>query len=243
MPSDRMERLLGAPERRNLAVADFEVREAGNDLVLEGYASVFDKPYPIFGGAKDGGWDEIVDRRAFDATLAAKPDVHLLINHEGLPLARTKSGTMDLSTDKVGLRVVARLEQSDPDVQRLAPKMRRKDIDEMSFAFRTIRHEIDEDKSSRRLLEVSLNKGDVSVVNFGASHHTSVKLRQVTDAIALIRDIEPEKAMAELRSHANPIEALTEARRTLDDLLRSITPVSARRLSVAEAEALVTIPA
>ncbi|HUR24013.1 MAG TPA: HK97 family phage prohead protease, partial [Acidimicrobiales bacterium] len=186
--SDRMERLLGAPERRNLAVADFEVREAGDDLVLEGYASVFEKPYPIYGGAKDGGWDEIVDRRAFDATLAAKPDVHLLINHEGLPLARTKSGTMDLSTDKTGLRVVARLDPTDADVLRIAPKMRRKDIDEMSFAFRTIRHEIDEDKDIRRLLEVSLHKGDVSVVNFGASHHTSVKLRAATDAIALLRD-------------------------------------------------------
>jgi HK97 family phage prohead protease len=239
--SDRMERLLGAPERRNLAVSDFEVRAEGDEMVLEGYASVLDKPYAIFGGAKEGGWDEIVDRRAFDATLAAKPDVHLLINHEGLPLARTKSGTMDLSTDKTGLRVVARLDPADADVQRIATKMRRRDIDEMSFAFRTIRHEVDEEKSTRRLTEVSIHKGDVSVVNFGANPATSVKLRAATDAIALLRDIEPEAAMAELRGIENPLDALTEARRTLDGLIRNMTPAASRRLSVAEAEALVTL--
>lgn len=237
--SDRMERLLGAPERRNLAVADFEVRAAGDELVLEGYAAVFEKPYPIFGGAQEGGWDEIVDRRAFDATLAAKPDVHLLINHEGLPLARTKSGTMDLSTDKTGLKVVARLDPSDSDVQRIEAKMRRRDLDEMSFAFRTIRHEIDEDKSTRRLLEVSIHKGDVSVVNFGANDATSVKLRSAAAAIALIAEADPEPVMAELRSIDHPLEALSAARRILDTLIRQITPTEARRLSVAEAEALI----
>jgi HK97 family phage prohead protease len=239
--SDRMERLLGAPERRNLAVADFEMRAEGDDLVLEGYASVFEKSYPIYGGAKAGGWDEIVDKRAFDATLAAKPDVHLLINHEGLPLARTKSKTMDLDTDTTGLKVVARLDREDADVKRLEPKMRRKDIDEMSFAFRTIRHEWDEEKSVRRLLEVSIHKGDVSVVNFGASHHTSVKLRAATDAIALLRDIEPEAALAELRAIDDPVAALTEARHTIDALIRNMTPSALRCLTVAEAEALVTL--
>jgi len=238
----RMERLLGAPERRNLAVSEFEIRADGDSLTLEGHASVFDKPYPIFGGAKDGGWDEIVDRRAFDATLAEKPDVHLLVNHEGLPLARTKSGTMDLSTDKTGLKVIARLDPTDADVQRIATKMRRRDLDEMSFAFRTVRHDIDEDKSTRRLLEVNIHKGDVSVVNFGASHHTSVQLRKLTDAIALFSDIDPEAAMAELRSLDNPAEALAEARDNLAGLIRSLTPAAARRMSIADAEALLTAP-
>lgn len=240
--SEVMERLLGAPERRNLAVSEFEVRAETDEIVLEGYASIFDKPYPIFGGAKDGGFDEVVDRRAFDDTLAKNPDVHLLVNHEGLPLARTKSGTMDLSVDKVGLRVVARLDRSDPDVQRIASKMRRRDIDEMSFAFRTIRHQVDEEKSTRRLLEVNIHKGDVSVVNFGANPATTVSLRHFTDAIAAFRDIEPEDAMAELRSLDDPLIALTEARDTLAGLIRALTPASRRRHSVAEAEALLAAP-
>lgn len=238
--SERADKLLGAPERRAVAVSDFEVRSDVDELVLEGYASVFETPYPIFGGPEAGGWDEVVDRRAFDKSLAAKPDVHLLVNHEGLPLARTKSGTMDLSTDRKGLKVVARLDRSDPDVQTIAPKMRRGDLDEMSFAFRTNRHEFNEDESLRRLLEVTIHKGDVSVVNFGANDATSVQLR----ALAMLRELDAEAAMAELRSIDNPLDILAEARGVIDALVArlSLRPSSGGRLSVAQAESLIAAP-
>jgi hypothetical protein len=54
---------------------------------------VFNQPYDM------GPFWEQVDRRAFDRTLGMQPDVRLLIDHEGQPLARTKSGTLTLSTD------------------------------------------------------------------------------------------------------------------------------------------------
>jgi hypothetical protein len=41
---------------------------------------------------------------------AMQPDVRLLIDHEGQPLARTKSGTLTLSTDDHGLHVHAPLD-------------------------------------------------------------------------------------------------------------------------------------
>lgn len=238
--SDRT-RLAGATERRSVAVSDFEVRTEGDELVLDGYASIFESPYDVFGGPGRGGWTEIVDRKAFDASLAHKPDVHLLVNHEGLPLARTKSGTMDLATDRKGLRVIARLERNDPDVASLAPKLRRRDMDEMSFAFRTVRQEWNDDENERRLLEVNIHKGDVSVVNFGANDATSVQLRRLSDAVALLADVDPEAALAELRGALdNPLEALTEAQRTIGELLRTIP----RRghLTVADAEALLVAP-
>lgn len=239
--SDRTRRLAGATERRNVAVSEFEVRSEGDELVLDGYASIFEAAYDVFGGPDRGGWSEIVDRKAFDASLAKKPDVHLLVNHEGLPLARTKSGTMDLTTDRKGLRVVARLERNDPDVASLAPKLRRGDMDEMSFAFRTVRQEWNEDENERRLLEVNIHKGDVSVVNFGANDATSVQLRRLSDAVALLGTIEPEAAaLAELRSALeNPLEALADAQRTIGELLRTIGPA---RLTVADAEALLAAP-
>jgi HK97 family phage prohead protease len=237
--TDRI-RLAGATERRNVAVSDFEVRTEGDELVLDGYASVFESPYDVFGGPDRGGWTEIVDRKAFDASLAKKPDVHLLVNHEGLPLARTKSGTMDLMTDRRGLRVIARLERNDPDVAALAPKMRRRDVDEMSFAFRTVRQEWNEDEDERRLLEVNIHKGDVSVVNFGANDATSVQLRRLSDAVALLAaDVDPDAVLAELRgAFDDPYQALAEAQRTIGELLRS------RRdhLTVAAAEALLAAP-
>ena len=101
-------------------------------LILTGYASVFNAPYEVYGGPPMG-WTETIDRRAFDQTLSEKPDLHLLINHEGMPLARTKSGTLQLSADNHGLKVTAQLDRSDPDVQRIEPKMQRGDMNEMSF--------------------------------------------------------------------------------------------------------------
>jgi HK97 family phage prohead protease len=76
---------------------------------------------------------------AFAATLAKKPDVRLLINHDGLPLARTTSGTLKLREDKRGLHFEAELDATDPDVQRILPKVQRGDLSQMSFAFRTIK--------------------------------------------------------------------------------------------------------
>jgi HK97 family phage prohead protease len=232
--SERAEKLLGAPERRALPVSDFELRESGDDLTLTGYASVFDHGYDVYGGPDKGGWTEIVDRRAFDVTLREKPDVHLLINHEGMPLARTKSGTLDLSTDKVGLKTVARLDRRDPDVQRLETKMARGDMDEMSFAFRTIRHEWNEDETERRMLEVSIHKGDVSVVNFGANPATSSQLRSV---LAELAGLEPDKVLAEVR-HLDR-DVLTEAYRTLGVVLRETRPPEKRTMTVAEALAAI----
>lgn len=187
MATLKSDRLLGAPERRAFKCEQFELRATSDTSVtLAGYASVFDRGYEMYGGPDKGGWTEIVDRSAFDETLKRKPDLHLLINHEGMPLARTKSGTLRLSTDSTGLKVEADLDRSDPDVQRLEVKMGRGDMDEMSFAFRTVRHEWANDETERRLLELNLDKGDVSVVNFGASPHTSAGIRSMQDAIAAI---------------------------------------------------------
>lgn len=221
----KRDRLNGAPERRNVAVSEFEFREAGDSLELTGYASVFDEPYDVYGGPPSG-WMEIVDRRAFDKTLRSKPDVHLLINHEGMPLARTKSGTLKLSTDSKGLMVEADLDRRDPDVQRLETKMSRGDMDQMSFAFRVIRQEWNEDESERRMVEVSIDRGDVSVVNFGANPATSSSLR------SLLSVLEGEDALAEARS-IGP-QQLIEAQRALGKLVRASTPRKTMSVTAAE---------
>lgn len=234
--------LIDAPERRLVAATDFELRKAGDNLVLSGYASIFDHPYDVMGGAPRG-WTETVDRRAFDVTLANKPDVHLLINHEGMPLARTKSGTLRLGTDARGLLVTADLDRRDPDVQRLETKMSRGDMDEMSFAFRVKADKWSDDDSQRRLTEVSLHKGDVSVVNFGANPATSAQLnmRSVLDYLA---SVTPDEAAAELRAlgaapNADASRAARAAER-LAEVRRLIPGREARSLSRAEALAVVS---
>lgn len=230
--------LIDAPERRTIAASDFEIRRAGDSLALTGYASIFDHPYDVMGGAPRG-WSESVDRRAFDQTLAGKPDLHLLINHEGMPLARTKSGTLQLGTDSRGLLVSADLDRRDPDVQRLETKMARGDMDEMSFAFRVKADRWSDDDSARTLTEVSLHKGDVSIVNFGANPATSAQLnmRSVLDFLA---DVDPEEAAAELRSleeALDPARAASAAEQLA--AVRRLLPARGRRaLGLAEAKAV-----
>lgn len=180
-------------EVRRFAAGGLEVRE-GDDgmLTFTGYATVFDAEYEMYGGPPYG-WIEVVDSGAFRKTLSEKPDVQLLLNHDGLPLARTKSGTMTLDDDNKGLRVDASLDPADPDVSQLRVKVERGDLDEMSFAFRTIRQEWDAEYERRTLLEVSINRGDVSIVNYGANPATSFDLRSLLET-------DPERALAELRS-------------------------------------------
>jgi HK97 family phage prohead protease len=103
--------------------------------------------------------------------------VVLLLNHEGLPLARTKSGTLRLAEDAQGLRVDADLEPDDPDVKGPIPKMRRGDLDSRSFAFRCTAQEWNEDRTQRRIKSLSLDRGDISVVTHPANENTSVTLR------------------------------------------------------------------
>lgn len=230
-------KLREAPERRGIAAGEFELRAQGAQLLLTGYAAVFNRSYDVAGGPPYG-WTETVDPKAFDVTLAARPDLHLLINHEGMPLARTKSGTLKLASDSTGLHVEADLDPGDPDVQRLNSKMARGDMDEMSFAFRVKDDEWNDDYTQRRLLEVSLHKGDVSVVNFGANPATSAQLNSMQEALDLLANIDPEQAMAELRSgDTRAVERLVAARENLAVLHRGLTP-PAKRTSMSLAEAL-----
>ncbi len=172
--------LEGTFERREFQAQDLEIREISDGgLRFTGYASTTETPYTV------SDFTETISKGAFKRTLGEQPDVVLLVNHEGLPLARTKSGTLTLSEDARGLRVDADLEPSDPDVQSLIPKMKRGDLTEMSFAFRATQQDWDEDYTTRTIKEVSIHRGDVSMVTHGANSETngSVSLRDQLDEV------------------------------------------------------------
>ena len=188
-------KLIDVPERRALA-QPLELRKdaASGQLVMEGYAATWE-PYDCYGGPERGGWVEQLDRRAMDRTLAENPDLMLLVNHEGLPLARTKSGNLFLSTDSRGLKMRALLDPNDPDVQRIAPKMqsteaRKPLLDEMSFSFRVKDQQWNDSFSHRMITELSLQKGDVSVVNYGMNPNTHAIMS--TDAVGALASLSNE---------------------------------------------------
>lgn len=168
--------------------------DAPATLGLTGYAATTGQPYAV----RDflGEYQEVITPGAFTKALQERDDVRLLLNHEGIPLARTKSGTMTLTEDATGLRVdVPSLDVESPLVQSVRSAMQRGDMDQMSFAFRATRQEWNEDYSERYVNEVALY--DVSVVTYPANGTTSAKLRSAGLPFATIDRLSRGLALTE----------------------------------------------
>lgn len=137
-------------ERRALAgplsliradVSDVQVREAApaagsdgdGDLIFTGHAAVFDQLSDEL-GCRGWSFKEKVQRGAFRKCLDDQQDTVYLFDHEGLPLARTVAGTLDLREDPTGLAVEARCAPTSV-AKDLAMAMRAGNVRQMSFAF------------------------------------------------------------------------------------------------------------
>lgn len=178
-------------DKRSIAYTTFECRASDNGNTLIGYAAMFDQP------SVDMGFTEYVKRGAFSKTLKDGADVRLLLDHEGAPLARTKSGTLRLSEDDRGLRVEADLDPANPLAQTVMSALRRGDMNQMSFAFRTIKDSWSNDRSVRELREVQLY--DVSVVTFPAYESTVAEVRaNRDDTIASTSRVRMRKAQVRI---------------------------------------------
>ena len=164
-------------ENRSFTFAAVEERnnDDKNTLLFTGYASVFDKPY----GVRDsrGQYNETIKQGAFKKTLQEQDDVRFLVNHDGIPLARTSSGTLKLEEDDYGLFVRAELDPNNPTVAEVASAMKRGDLNEMSFAFAAIKDNFDNSGENREVNEARLF--DVSVVTYPANPWAGAKLRGV----------------------------------------------------------------
>jgi len=150
-----------------------EARADGDGILVEGYAAVFNEETDI-----GGFFRERIEPGAFSEAIG-RDDVVFLINHDGLPLARTRSGTLTLSEDERGLKISTRLAEGDPDVARIVGKMKRGDLDKMSFAFWPDVQEWDDsgDVPLRTIKKASLH--DVSIVTTPAYDGTEIGLRSL----------------------------------------------------------------
>lgn len=115
-------------EQRTLAFSNIEFRSEDDGKTIVGYAAIWDSP------SEPMPFTEYVKRGAFSKTLKDGADVRLLIDHEGVPLARSRSGTLALEEDERGLRVEAELDPNNPDAMRVMSAMKRGDLSQMSFA-------------------------------------------------------------------------------------------------------------
>lgn len=204
-------------EDRTFSVEPIELREGeGTEWPsFEGVASSIDKPYTV--RDRFGEFSETIKAGAFKRTLAMRDKVDLLYNHDrNFLLATTKNGSLSLE-ESPDLAVRASLNPDDPDVQKIAVKMRDGRLDEMSIGFRVREEEWNDDYTERTITEVQLF--DVSVVNTGASPFTGASLRAIDQAIQSLAeaDVDPD----ELRQH---IEQLRQNIAELEQRLPSDDP-------------------
>ena len=190
-------------ELRSYGLKEFRAIENENEKIIEGHAVVFDQQTNM-----SDCFYEVIDRGAFDGCDMS--DVALFVNHDSrnLPLAHTKSGTLELNIDDIGLSIRARLDvENNSDAKALYSAVARGDIRGMSCAIVVDAEEWQdlESKSSMPLRRIKKFKAiyDVSVVNYPAYEGTDVVAR----AKVTLQEAKKEKEKMnekDERSYINP---------------------------------------
>ena len=153
--------------------SEFQTRDDGGELRIEGYFAVFNSIYNIWEGA-----EEMVAPGAFSNTLA--DDIRALIDHETMyVLGRNTAGTLELRQDERGLWGSVLINPNDQDAMNLYARVQRGDVSQCSIGFEIIREESEvfpDGKIRWTIEEIKLY--EVSVCAFPAYSETSVKARK-----------------------------------------------------------------
>jgi len=157
-------------ERRYLSASQsgtFEIRKSadGKQRTIYGFAAKFNVL-----SLDLGGFREKLDPHCFDKCLASSPDIRCLFNHDTNqpPLGRTSSGTLRLSTNRIGLAYEC--DAADNQMTRdIVVSIERGDISQSSFGFICHSDKFEQTSNGdivRTVLVADIF--DVSPVNFGA---------------------------------------------------------------------------
>ena len=118
-------------ENRQLrtALTQFETREDGENLFIEGYFAVFNSNYDL-----GYGMSESIAPGAFTDTLA--DDIRALVNHDTtLVLGRTSAHTFEVRQDEHGLWGKVKINPNDQDAMNLYARVKRGDVNQCSIGF------------------------------------------------------------------------------------------------------------
>ena len=206
-------------ETRNFD-ADFELRAEGDGMTFIGYAAKFNSPSEDL-----GGFVETIEAGAFRRSLRSRNDVKLLVNHDtGRVLASTRSGTMKLYEDEVGLRVEASLPNTS-DGRDMAELLRRGDLNKMSFGFSVIKDSWNQEMTQRTLKSVRLF--ETSIVAFPAYAATEAMVRSL-DKVATRAQVDADAladAVLKLEEGSDLSDTEAELIKKVVDTLSPVTQV------------------
>jgi len=151
-----------------------ESRDADGPPLIVGYGAVFNSISEDLGGFR-----EMIAPGAFDSVL--EDDVRALFNHDNnYVLGRTRSGTLKLSVDDIGLRYEAIPPATQIIQEMVVAPMKRGDIDQSSFGFIVAKDDWNENLAgevTRTIMKVE-RLFDVSPVTFPAYPDTNVAMRK-----------------------------------------------------------------
>lgn len=153
--------------------AHFEVRENGEDRIIEGYFAVFGERY-------DMGWgmSEEIAPTAFDESING--DVRALINHDKkLVLGRTTASTLTLRKDNHGLWGTIKINKEDQDALNVWARVKRRDVSQASFGFieQECERVVDRSKGTVHFVQKKVLLKEVTVCTFAAYESTSLSAR------------------------------------------------------------------
>lgn len=164
--------------------ASIELRsagETGGEIVLQGTPIAYDAPYDVrdaYGVFRETMHPGV----AAEVLRSATFDCRFLINHEGMPLARSTSGTLEFEDTPTGLNAVPHLDARSQAAQDLAVAVERGDVTQMSCGF-VVAADGDEwkwgdDGTEERDVHAFSELFDVSAVTYPASPTTSIEIAQ-----------------------------------------------------------------
>ena len=164
------------PQMSDLITRNYpaEFRADTEKNIITGIPIVFDTPTDI-----GGYFEETIDRGAIDEAILK--DVAFYYNHDlnTKPLARTRTGKLQLKVTDKGVEMVAEVNRERTDVNDLYLAIQDGDIDGMSFMFRIEQEEwTDEDTAypKRHIKKIGYVQ-EVSAVNYPAYPSTQIYAR------------------------------------------------------------------
>lgn len=128
-------------------------QDENGQVVVEGYVVTYDEPRTVAG---DAGWTEVWHPGACAASVGRNPDVRLTLNGEGEPIARSKAGTLELSSDDYGVKVRATIDAATPHGEEVALAVQRNEQVDVVVGFDVIRQRWDAGHSDRLVQDANL---------------------------------------------------------------------------------------
>ena len=190
----------------------FETKEDGQEVVV-GYGSIFNSRSENL-----GGFYEYISPTAISQETIAKSDVRALINHDqNLILARSTTGTLDLTVDEKGLKYEFEIPEGLSYGKDLAINMKNGNINQSSFAFTVGDDEwsTDDEGNDIRTITSIDRLYDVAVVTYPAYSNAD------SDLVVAQRGLAMYKEKQEIKEEENDLVARSLAKLKIELIKRT----------------------